>query len=116
MQNLEANSGLNEARTGFASDGCWGAPAENACVAQGVVRWHLWLVLGSAKTAPPGRRVIMKAGTPVLLESTGLQHLVVPWAAQPACGEKPLVSLGGKDRRPGAMKDKSLQLFSCICR
>lgn len=81
MQNLEANSGLNEARTGFASDGCWGAPAENACVAQGVVRWHLWLVLGSAKTAPPGRRVIMKAGTPVLLESTGLQHLVVPWAA-----------------------------------
>jgi len=39
MQKLEVeNSGLNEARTGFTSDGCWGASAESACLAQGVVR------------------------------------------------------------------------------
>lgn len=54
----------------------------------------------------------------MLLESTGLQHPVLSWTTQPPCWallhRTATVSLGGKDWRPGAMKDESLQLFSWV--
>lgn len=102
----QTNSGLNEGRTSFVSDACEAAPAESACLAQGVVQWHLWLVLGGAKPAPPGRQVIMKLGTPALLKSTGMQCAVLSWTARQHaechCAEK-LWEERPEDLDPGRM-------------